>query len=99
MEPLLETRQLCVDYPLASGIKGWFNSQTTSLRAVNNVSFSIPKGQALGVVGESGCGKSTLGRALIGFESPSSGEIRFNDEPLSQLRKDEMKQLRRRVQM
>src|SRR5699024_8747779 len=79
MQPLLEARQLCVDYPLTSGITGWLKSQRASLRAVNNVSFGIHKGQALGVVGESGCGKSTLGRALIGFEAPSSGEIRFAD--------------------
>src|SRR5699024_7827396 len=99
MESLLEARQLCVDYPLASGVKSWFSSQSASLRAVNNVSFGIPRGRALGVVGESGCGKSTLGRALIGFEQPSSGEVLFNNKSLYQLDKTETKQFRRRVQM
>jgi oligopeptide/dipeptide ABC transporter ATP-binding protein len=100
MTPLLEASRLCVDYPLARGWKSWFGSeQGTSLRAVNDISFSVPKGQALGVVGESGCGKSTLGRTLLRLETPSSGEIRFDGVPLARFDQENLLAFRRRAQM
>ena len=52
-----------------------------SLRAVDDVSFSIPKGTTLSLVGESGCGKSTVARLAVGLYPPSSGEIRFEGRP------------------
>jgi peptide/nickel transport system ATP-binding protein/oligopeptide transport system ATP-binding protein len=98
--PLLETKRLCVDYPLTRGWKSWFgNKHGATLRAVNNVSFSLPKGQALGVVGESGCGKSTLGRTLLRLEKPSSGEVMFEGMQLSSLEKEQLLDFRRRAQM
>jgi peptide/nickel transport system ATP-binding protein len=53
-----------------------------TLRAVDEVSFSIPKGSTLSLVGESGCGKSTVARLAVGLYPPSSGEIRFEGQPL-----------------
>lgn len=97
---MLEVNQLCVDYPLARGWKSWFGRKGgDSLRAVNGVSFHVPKGQALGIVGESGCGKSTLGRTLLKLETPSHGEILFDGKPLANLEKEELQKFRRRAQM
>jgi len=64
----LEVHNLCVDYITPTGL----------LRAVDEVSFSIARGETLGLVGESGCGKTTVARTLMGLESPTSGDIRFS---------------------
>ena len=68
-----------------------------TLRAVDEVSFSIPKGTTLSLVGESGCGKSTVARLAVGLYPPSSGEIRFEGQPLSAARAQPA--LRRRMNM
>ena len=68
-----------------------------TLRAVDEVSFSIPKGTTLSLVGESGCGKSTVARLAVGLYPPSSGEIRFEGQPLSSARAQPA--LRRRMNM
>lgn len=100
MTSLLEVNRLCVDYPLARGWKSWFGAKRSgSLRAVNDVSFSVSQGQALGVVGESGCGKSTLGRALLRLETQSGGEIVFDGAPLASLSGESLLAFRRRAQM
>src|SRR5581483_6796496 len=57
-----------------------------SLRAVDDVSFAIPRGTTLSLVGESGCGKSTIARLAVGLFKPSAGEIRFEGQPLSSAR-------------
>jgi len=67
------------------------------LRAVDDVSFSIPRGTTLSLVGESGCGKSTLARLAVGIYAPSEGEIRFEGQPLSAARAQPA--LRRRMNM
>ena len=66
------------------------------LHAVDDVSFSIARGETLGLVGESGCGKSTVARLLVGLHTPSAGEVRFADTPLAQAMAGNG---RRRVQM
>jgi len=68
-----------------------------SLRAVDAVSFSIPRGTTLSLVGESGCGKSTVARLVVGLYTPSAGEIRFEGKPLSAARAQP--DLRRRMNM
>ncbi len=68
-----------------------------TLRAVDEVSFAIPKGTTLSLVGESGCGKSTVARLAVGLYPPSSGEIRFEGQPLSSARAQPA--LRRRMNM
>ncbi|MCS6920753.1 MAG: ATP-binding cassette domain-containing protein [Elioraea sp.] len=67
------------------------------LRAVDGVSFSIPKGTTLSLVGESGCGKSTVARAVVGLYRPNSGSVTFHGRPLEEVRKDPDQ--RRRMQM
>lgn len=69
------------------------------LKAVNGVSFTLVKGETLALVGESGCGKSTVARMLVGLYQPTAGHIEFDGQPLSKLRGNEGRQLRRRLQM
>lgn len=88
-EHLLEVRNL----------KKYFNTPAGMLHAVDDVSFEIPKGKTMGVVGESGCGKSTLGRTLLCLDQPTSGEILFQGMDIAQLKKREMKKVRPRIQM
>jgi len=67
------------------------------LRAVDDVSFSIARGETLGLVGESGCGKSTIARLLVGLFAPTSGSILFDGEPVSRFKQS--RAMRRRAQM
>ncbi|HEV2036246.1 MAG TPA: ABC transporter ATP-binding protein [Candidatus Dormibacteraeota bacterium] len=69
------------------------------LRAVDGVSFEVPRGQTLGIVGESGCGKSTTGRALLRLVEPTSGHIFFEGRELASLGAEELRGLRPRMQM
>ena len=74
-KPLLEVENLSRDYVLP---RTKIFSKPKIIRAVNNVSFTLNKGERLGLVGESGCGKSTLTRALLGLEEIQEGEIRVS---------------------
>ncbi len=74
-------------------------SRKQNIKAVDGVSFSLDKGEILGIIGESGCGKSTLGRVLIRLEEPTSGEIRFPGEPASEISDKDPLRFRRNCQM
>ncbi|MGH2560913.1 MAG: ABC transporter ATP-binding protein [Thermomicrobiales bacterium] len=78
--PLLEVRDLVKHFPVRAGLLG---RAAASVRAVDGVSFRLEPGETLGLVGESGCGKSTLARSLLFLDPPSSGEVRFRDQPLT----------------
>ena len=69
------------------------------LHAVDDVSFSIPRGTTLGLVGESGCGKTTVGRTLVRLYEPDGGKILFDGEDISKVRGKERRELTRRMQM
>lgn len=80
-------------------LKKYFKTARGTLHAVDDVSFSIRRGETLGVVGESGCGKSTLGRTVIHLLERTSGQIIFDGKDISDVTKSELKALRRDVQM
>ena len=78
----------------------WFPGRKHQyVRAVDGVSFSIPAGKTLGLVGESGCGKTTVGRLIARLLEPSSGSMMFNGEPYGHLRGSELRRFRPRVQV
>lgn len=89
MNPLLEVKN----------IKKYFNTKHGTLHAVDDISFTISKGQTMGVVGESGCGKSTLGRVILHLIPATSGQIIFNGNDISNPSKNKLHALRRNMQM
>lgn len=80
-------------------LKKYFKTPKGMLHAVDDVSFVVPQGVTLGVVGESGCGKSTLGRTLIQLQAPTDGKILFEGNDVSRLKGKELKEYRKNVQM
>lgn len=95
-ETLLEVRNLSKYFPLK---KGFLNKEIGAVRAVDNVSFTIKKGETLGLVGESGCGKSTLGKSLLRLIEPSAGQIIFEGVDITQLRGKDMRAMRQKMQL
>lgn len=95
-DPLLEVRDLKVHFPVRKGI--FFERTVAEVKAVDGVSFSIQRGQTLGLVGESGCGKTTIGRAILQLQKPTSGAILFNGDDISTLDPGGLEQYRRQVQ-
>jgi oligopeptide/dipeptide ABC transporter ATP-binding protein len=94
--PLLVVENLKKYYPVRGGIWG---AKIGDVRAVDGVSFSVAKGETLGLVGESGCGKSTLGRTIIRLEDPSDGQVLFEGQDLAHATRDELFRLRREIQI
>ena len=78
---------------------GWLRGRNTLVRAVDDVSLTLERGESLGLVGESGSGKTTLGRLVLRLEKPTSGMIRFEGRNIGELRGDDLKLFRRRAQM
>ena len=88
-ENLLVVENLTVEYEAAGN----------SFAAVAGINFEIQKGETLGLVGESGCGKSSTGRAIIQLPRPTSGAVRFEGVDLTQLKSQELRRIRQRIQM
>jgi len=97
MSKLLEVKDLCMHFH--TGYKGIIKRQKQFIYAVDGVSFSLEKGETLGLVGESGCGKSTVVRALAQLYTPTSGEIYLNGKELGKLNKQELMEARRNMQI
>jgi oligopeptide transport system ATP-binding protein len=95
-ENILEVRNLKKYFPIR---KGLLLREVGQVKAVDDVSFDVRKGETLGLVGESGCGKSTLGRALIRLYEPTSGEVRFKGQNFLQIKGEPLRQMRRDMQM
>lgn len=89
-QPLVEINNLKKYFPA---------SHKQVVRAVDGVSFSIQRGETLGLVGESGCGKTTVGRCILRLIDPTSGQIRFDGQDLLKLGRGELRALRRRMQI
>ena len=95
-QPMLIARGLQKHFPITGGI---LNRTVARIRAVDGVSFTVMKGETLGVVGESGCGKSTLARLLMHLIPPDSGELIFDGEAVSAKDGLEVRDMRRLMQM
>ncbi|MEI8333821.1 MAG: ATP-binding cassette domain-containing protein, partial [Chloroflexota bacterium] len=95
--PLLQVEDLKVYFPIREGII--IERHVGDVRAVDGVSFSMRRGETLGLVGESGCGKSTTGRAIIRLYEPTGGRILFDGVDTLTLDKRGLKAMRRRMQM
>lgn len=89
MGKLIEVNHLKKYFPVPAGF----------LHAVDDVTFSINEGETLGIVGESGCGKSTLGRSILRLHEPTSGEVLYDGLDIARLSEEQMRQMRRRMQI
>ena len=96
MKPLLEARRLVKHYPIRGGV---FMKEVAAVKAVDDVSLTIHKGETLGLVGESGCGKSTLGRAIMRLEEPTSGEVWYEGENILTFDAERIRALRKKMQI
>lgn len=96
--PLIRVEDMKKYYPVKGGV---ITHTTGYVKAVDGVSFSVMRGQTLGLVGESGCGKSTIGRQLVGLETPTEGRIYYNGCDLAQIQKNrrQMQKIRTKLQM
>ncbi|MFD2614085.1 ABC transporter ATP-binding protein [Paenibacillus gansuensis] len=93
---LLHVENLKVYFPIKSG---FFQKTTGYVKAVDDVSFQLARGETLGIVGESGCGKSTTGRAVMQLIKPTSGTVLFEGEELSGLGTEQLRAKRKNMQM
>jgi oligopeptide/dipeptide ABC transporter ATP-binding protein len=96
MDDILIVKDLVKHYPIRRGV---VPRVVGRVRAVDGVSFSIPRGQTLGLVGESGCGKTTVGRTILRLIEPTSGRVVFDGREVFKLREREMRDLRREMQI
>jgi oligopeptide transport system ATP-binding protein len=96
-EALLEVTDLVKHFPIKSGVL--IDREVDQVKAVDGISFSIPRGQTLGLVGESGSGKSTACRAVLQLIKPTSGSIKFEGEEIAGYSRRQMRPLRRQMQM
>jgi oligopeptide transport system ATP-binding protein len=95
--PLLEVTDLVKHFPIKTGIL--IDREVDRVRAVDGISFSIPRGQTLGLVGESGSGKSTACRAILQLIKPTSGSVKFEGGEIAGLSRRQMRPLRREMQI
>ena len=93
---ILEVENLVKHFTLK---QTYSDSNSKILKAVNNVSFSLKKGETLGIVGESGCGKSTLSRCILRLIEPTEGSVKFLGKNVLSMPKEEMRQLRKKIQI
>ncbi|HHT69829.1 MAG TPA: dipeptide ABC transporter ATP-binding protein [Firmicutes bacterium] len=96
-ERLLEVKNLVKHFPIRQGII--FSKQVGAVKAVDGISFYVNKGETLGLVGESGCGKTTAGRCILRLIEPTSGEVRFDGKNVPELPKDDLRELRKEMQI
>ncbi len=95
-EFILEAKNIQKFFPIR---KGLLLREVGQVKAVDDVSFQVRRGETLGLVGESGCGKSTLGRTLIRLYEPTSGEINFEGEDFLKVRGEHLRKMRKDMQM
>jgi oligopeptide transport system ATP-binding protein len=96
-EILLEVKDLKMHFPVTAGII--FQRTVAHVKAVDGVTFSIKRGETLGLVGESGCGKTTTGRCILQLYKPTAGDVVFEGEDLNALDGSAMRAMRRKIQV
>lgn len=96
-EILVKVRDLKKHFPITRGIV--IQRQVGAIKAVDGISFDVLKGETLGLVGESGCGKSTTARTILQLYRPTAGEVLFEGTDLVKLKGEELRRMRRRMQM
>ena len=94
---LLQVKNLKKYFPVKTGL--FFDRQVRFVKAVDDVSFDVYDGETLGLVGETGCGKTTVARTILQLYHPTSGQIIFDDVDLTSLPENELRKMRRRMQM
>jgi oligopeptide/dipeptide ABC transporter ATP-binding protein len=95
--PILEVRGLVKHFQVGGGFA--FGRQHATIRAVDDISFDLGRGETLGLVGESGCGKSTVARTLLRLEEPTAGKALFHGRDVFAAGERELKEIRRRIQV
>ena len=96
-ENLIEVNNLEMYFPVTSGII--MQKKIAEIKAVDNVSFNIKKGETLGLVGESGCGKTTTGRCILRLNEPTGGEVTYDGNDVLSLDNKSMRNMRRQMQI
>src|SRR5215213_7173652 len=96
-EVLLSVKGLKKYFPITSGLL--VQRQVGAVKAVDDVSFDVYKGETLGLVGESGCGKSTTGRTILQLYRPTEGSVVFEGQELTTMGANDLRKMRRRMQM
>jgi oligopeptide transport system ATP-binding protein len=96
-EGLIDVHNLKMYFPVTAGVM--VQHKVADVKAVDDVSFFVRKGETLGLVGESGCGKSTTGRAVLQLYKPTAGSVNFDGTELTTLKSKELRSFRRRMQM
>ena len=94
-EKLVEVENLVTYFPIFSGV---LQKKTGEVKAVDDISFFIRKGETLGLVGESGCGKTTAGRSILKLEEPTSGSVIFDGKNLIEMEGEELRRMRSQMQ-
>ena len=92
-QPILDVRGLSTDYTVRR------EGKTIQVRAVKDVSFTLAKGEVLGIVGESGCGKTTVGRSIVRLAKPHRGEVLFAGKNIFAVASDELRKIRLQIRM
>ncbi len=95
-EVILKVENLKKYFPIKGG---FFKRTIGQVKAVDDISFEIRKGEVLGIVGESGCGKSTAGRTILHLLKPTSGKVYFSGTLINSVKKDELRNMRRKMQL
>ena len=96
----MEVRELCTEFPIRREITDMIRRKPAkSVKAVNQVSLDVYKGESLGLVGESGCGKSTLAKTIVRLCNPKSGMVLINGENITRAEGKQLRKMRRNVQM